>query len=250
MNFLGDFPVNAMVYVPFHSFDSNGASVTITGLAVTDIEIYKDGSTTQRASDNGYTLLDTDGIDFDGITGIHGFSIDLSDNSDPGFYAAGHEYMVVVSSITVDAQTVNFIAATFSIERSGGALALLKNGTYGLSALNTDIDAVLADTGTDGVVIADGAITAAKIAADAIGASELAADAATEIADAILKRDWTAVSGEAARSVLNALRFLRNKWSISGTTLTVTKEDDSTPAWTGTVTTDAAADPITANDPT
>lgn len=69
------------------------------------------------------------------------------------------------------------------------------------------------------------------------------------IADAILIRDWTSVTGEAARSVLNALRFIRNKWSISGGTLTVTKEDDSTSAWTATVSTDAAADPVIGNDP-
>jgi hypothetical protein len=69
------------------------------------------------------------------------------------------------------------------------------------------------------------------------------------IADAILKRDWTAVSGEAARSVLNALRALRNKVSLSGSTLTVTEEDDSTEAWTATITTDSGADPITAVDP-
>ncbi len=73
--------------------------------------------------------------------------------------------------------------------------------------------------------------------------------AQNSIADALLKRDWTAVSGEAARSVLNALRFLRNKWSISGTTLTVTEEDDSTAAWTSTVVTDASANPITESDP-
>lgn len=72
---------------------------------------------------------------------------------------------------------------------------------------------------------------------------------ANENADALLKRDWTAVTGEAARSALNALRFLRNKWSVAASTLTVTKEDDSTTAWTGAVTTDAAADPITGNDP-
>lgn len=70
-----------------------------------------------------------------------------------------------------------------------------------------------------------------------------------DIADAILKRDWTAVTGEAARSALNALRFLRNKWSISGSTLTVTEEDDTTPAWTATLTSDAAADPVTGSDP-
>lgn len=140
MGYLGDFPTGSTVYVYFNTFSSVGASVTITGLAVTDIEIYKNGSTTQRASDAGYTLLDTDGIDFDGLTGIHGFSIDLSDNTDAGFYAAGNEYTVVVSAVTVDSQTVSFVAAEFSIERSGGALALLKNGTYGLSAIESLVD--------------------------------------------------------------------------------------------------------------
>lgn len=74
----------------------------------------------------------------------------------------------------------------------------------------------------------------------------------TSIAEALLKLDLSTVTGEAARSVLNALRFLRNKWSISGiggTTLTVTKEDDSTTAWTATVTATPGADPITGNDP-
>ena len=68
------------IYCYFDSYDSNGASVTITGLAVTDIEIYKDGSTTQRTSDNGYTLLDTDGIDFDQLDGISGAGGDIGDS--------------------------------------------------------------------------------------------------------------------------------------------------------------------------
>jgi hypothetical protein len=105
------------LYVPFATYDSNDptASVTLSGLAVTDIEIYKDGGTTQRASDNGYTLLDTDGIDFDAVTGIHGFSVNLADNSTAGFYSAGSQYWIVVASVTVDAGTINFIAATFRI---------------------------------------------------------------------------------------------------------------------------------------
>jgi hypothetical protein len=105
------------LYVPFATYDSNDptASVTMTGLAVTDIEIYKDGGTTQRGSDNGYALLDTDGTDFDGITGIHGFSVNLADNSTAGFYASGSQYWIVVSSVTVDAGVINFIAGTFRI---------------------------------------------------------------------------------------------------------------------------------------
>ena len=115
---------NDILPILFDTYDGGtGASITLTGLAVTDIEIYKDGSVTQRASDAGYTLLDTDGIDFDALTGIHGFSIDLSDNTDAGFYAVGPWYHVVVSSVTVDAQTVSFIAAAFRIVSATRGLA-------------------------------------------------------------------------------------------------------------------------------
>lgn len=69
---------------------------------------------------------------------------------------------------------------------------------------------------------------------------------ATENADALLKRDWNSVTGEASRSVLNALRFIRNKFSTSVTpgSVTIYKEDDTTVAYTKTVTTDATANPI------
>lgn len=109
-------PAGDVLPVLFSSYSgSTGASVTLTGLAVTDVEIYKDGSVTQRASDAGYTLLDTDGIDFDAITGIHGFSIDTGDNTDAGFYTVGAWFTVVVSAVTIDSQTVNFIACQFRL---------------------------------------------------------------------------------------------------------------------------------------
>lgn len=72
-------------------------------------------------------------------------------------------------------------------------------------------------------------------------------------ADALLDRSLGAGSNAAtdtARSVRNALRRLVNKVSASSTTLTVTKEDDSTPAWTAALGTDASADPIISVDPT
>lgn len=65
----------------------------------------------------------------------------------------------------------------------------------------------------------------------------------------LFTQDMTQLTGEASRSLLNAVRFLRNKWSIAAGTLTVTKEDDTTSAWTSALTTDAAADPVTASDP-
>lgn len=75
-------------------------------------------------------------------------------------------------------------------------------------------------------------------------ASELSA-----IADEILKRDWNSVSGEASRSVLNALRILRNKVLITGDTLLVKAEDDSTNAWEATVSSTSGAAPITGVTP-
>jgi hypothetical protein len=72
------------------------------------------------------------------------------------------------------------------------------------------------------------------------------------VADAILDRDMstgTDSGSPTVRTVRQALRFLRNKWSIAAGTLTVCKENDVTASWTSTVGTDAAAVPIVSNDP-
>jgi ElaB/YqjD/DUF883 family membrane-anchored ribosome-binding protein len=64
------------------------------------------------------------------------------------------------------------------------------------------------------------------------------------IADGILKRDWNSVTGEADRSLLNASRKLRNKVSFSGSTLSIKKEDDTTDAYTQSVTQDSDQEPF------
>jgi hypothetical protein len=145
---LGKVKPGSTVFIPFQTFDSNdpAASVTITGLTITDIEVYKDASMTQRGSDAGYTLVDTDGIDIDGITGIHGFTIDLSDNTTANFWSAGSNYVVVVSSITVDGGTVNFIPVRFTIGYDGAfhetTIATLASQTsFTLTTGSTDNDA-------------------------------------------------------------------------------------------------------------
>jgi hypothetical protein len=64
------------------------------------------------------------------------------------------------------------------------------------------------------------------------------------IADEVLKRDWTLISGEAVYSLLNAARMLRNVWNTNAGTLTVKKEDGSTNAWQRTLAVDPNAQPI------
>lgn len=113
---LGTVRPGSTQYFPFESFaGSTGAPITMTGFALSDIKIYKDGGTTERASTSGFTLLDTDGIDFDGITGIHGFSVDLSDNTTADFYQSGSKYFIVISVVTIDSQTMSFLAGMFRI---------------------------------------------------------------------------------------------------------------------------------------
>lgn len=112
----GAVPAGSVLPIFFDAFaGATGASVTMTGIAITDVEIFKGISMTQRSSDAGVVLLDTDGINIDGITGIHGFSVDTGDDTDAGFYAVGSFFTVVVASVTIDAQTVNFVAATFRL---------------------------------------------------------------------------------------------------------------------------------------
>lgn len=242
---LGYVPAGSTLYIPFHTFNSSGASVTISGLATSDIEIYKNGGATTRASDNGYALLDTDGIDFASKTGIHGFSIDLSDNSDASFYAAGSTYWVVISAITVDSQTVSFVAATFFIGPIAANVsqllgtAWLTPGTAGTPDVNVKLisaDATAADNaeaffdgtgyaGTNNVIptvtttgtatavttvngLAANVITAASIATGAIDADAIAdgaIDAGAIAADAITAAKIADGAIDAATFAANAI---------------------------------------------
>jgi hypothetical protein len=115
LNF-GQVPSGAVLPIPFSSYaGSDGASATISDFLLADVRVYKGTSMTQRASTSGIVLMDTDGIDLDGITGINGFSIDTGDNADAGFYSVGGFFWVVVTAITVDTETVNFLAANFRL---------------------------------------------------------------------------------------------------------------------------------------
>ena len=111
-----DYNATETVHLPFNTFTSDdpSASVTITDLVAADIHIHKDGSVTQRSSAAGVTIS----VDFDGITGNHMAHIDLSDNTDEGFYAVGSTFQVRIEGTTVDAGTINAWIGTFSVGRT------------------------------------------------------------------------------------------------------------------------------------
>ena len=144
---------------------------------------------------------------------------------------SGETYASSVAGSVVQEITVNSGGAGITAQGVRDAMKLAPTaGAAAAGSVDVKLDDILDDTGTSGVVIST--------------------TTQNSIADALLKRDWTAVTGEAARSALNALRAIRNRVRINAGTLTVYEEDDATPAWTAPVTTDAAALPITEIDPT
>jgi hypothetical protein len=134
-----------------------------------------------------------------------------------------------------------------------------------IDTLDTNLDALIADIGANGSGLTavpwnsawdaevESEVTDALTAFDAVTNTDLdALPTAVENADALLDRDMASGSDSGSttvRTVRQALRLLRNKWSVSSGTLTVCKEDDTTASWTSTVTGTAGADPVTSSDP-
>lgn len=87
-------------------------------------------------------------------------------------------------------------------------------------------------------------------------ASSMALNATTcnKIADHVLRRSFNSAKGsadgdtKAFRSLLGAVAKLVNKYAVSGSTLTIYEDDDSTALGTQTLTTSGSASPVTAAD--
>ena len=147
------------------------------------------------------------------------------------------------------ASTTNITAGTITTatnlttnnDKTGYALS-----SAGVQAIWDALTSALTTVGSVGKLLV--ANIDATISSRLASASYTTPPTATENADALLNRDMSAVTVTNARSPINALRWLRNKWTNSGGTLTVYKEDDTTTAWTATTTT-AASDPVDSVDP-
>jgi len=120
--YLGDYKEDATLYFLWDTCDKNGAAITRS----TDgtVKVYKDNGTTES------TAGVTDTKDFDGATGIHVCKIDLSADA---FYAAGHDYSVVLAGATIDGETVNAVLATFSIENRFAGSSLFQKAAMVLT---------------------------------------------------------------------------------------------------------------------
>ena len=136
------------LYIPLAFFNDSGASISIgSSLAVGDIEVFKNGSVTQRATDSGYAILGDTG-NFDNRIGFKGISISLFNTADDStFYANGATYWVAIDSVTVDGRTVRFFPAMFEIGEPRANVTQIGGDTGAANYLRTTFAAGFADTG-------------------------------------------------------------------------------------------------------
>jgi hypothetical protein len=124
------------LYIPLNFYNDSGASISIgTSLAVTDIEVFKDGGVAQRATDSGYAIMGDTG-NFDSRIGTKVIKIQLFNTADDAsFYAVGSSYQVMIDSVTVDARTVRFFPAVFEIGEPRANVVQVNGDTGAASVL-------------------------------------------------------------------------------------------------------------------
>jgi len=141
----------------FSTHNAAGANVApSTAIDAADIRIYKaaDGaafSATQRSSANGITCTSP----FDSLTGFHDVDIDLTDNTDAGFYAAGSFYSVVLApnDETIDSQTITGVVLGYfeigvnpvNVTQFGGTAGTFASGRPEVNTSHISGDSTAAD---------------------------------------------------------------------------------------------------------
>lgn len=215
------------------------------------VELYRPETT------EGSTLLvDAAGTGAADVLEFAGVATTTAGDGRPEVRAASIEDGTISANTFLTGAIDAVALATDAVTEIQSGLATAANQSTilaGLSAINADTIDI---SGRLPAALVSGRMDSSvgAMAAGVIGAAAVAAGAANKLADHVLRRSLASVQassdGDAVsfRSALGAVRKLVNKWSISGGTLTVYHEDDTTSAGTQTVTTNAAADPITSID--
>jgi hypothetical protein len=173
MKYLGNIAVGQTITFLFSSNDCDGAAVAPATAGT--VCLYKDDGTSESAAGVTYTPS------FDGLAGVNLVKIVTSD----AFYAAGHDFTVVLGGAVIDGQTVNAVLATFSIanrcptaESNADTLLDRANGIETGATLRQALRimaAVLAGkvsgagSGTESFKAIDGSTPRVQVVADASG---------------------------------------------------------------------------------
>ena len=136
------------LYFNYGSYNDSGDSEAQSGFAVTDIEVFKNGQPTARATDSGYSLISDTGQMGDRV-GLNRFSISLFNTTDDAsFYAAGSWYQVAVDSVTIDGKTVRMWVGSFEIGEPRANVVQIDGDTGPADNLGR----IAGDTGSDSYI--------------------------------------------------------------------------------------------------
>jgi hypothetical protein len=196
---------------------------------------------------------------------------DLSATMKASVTAAVPTVAAIAAQVTTDHGAGSYIRNT---EPDNTSITAIKAKTDNLPAAPADESLIIAATNALNTKLGTpaGASVSADIAAaktdtaaiktktDNLPASPAAVGSAmtlttgerTSVADTLLDRDMSAGTDSGSptvRTPRQALRAARNKVDTTTNPAVIYKEDDTTPSWSTTLTTDPAANPITKSDP-
>lgn len=147
---------------------------------------------------------------------------------------------------------------TVTVNANGSPSVAVRGITRGLNITCSGLE-VVQFAGITGHVIVNGVATSGTIKLTGITADVTNSGTniyidddsinQANVADTVLTRDFAAVSGAASRSLINSARFLRNNWYTADNYVYITKEDDTTVAWSGQLSLVSAGSGITGMDP-
>lgn len=256
----GNYLVGEVIPLWYHSFNSLGASTTPSSIGT--CIVYRDSDVTATS-----VGVSTHSIGWNGKAGVN--LCVITSSASETFYSHGGKFHVVASLTTIDGQLVNVPVGDFTLQKEYQA-GLIHRGAFAAGgSSNFSLDATLRSStssfhdgnvvfstastgkyqarlvgsfaGATGTVTPDRALTTAVVSN---GSYELYAGSLpsqdSELADSLLSRN-IATGSFGGRNVSSALFALRNKVTTGGSTMTVFGTDDSTSAWTASITTAGSA---------
>ena len=245
---------NATYYLSFSAIDSTTPASYKSGVSPVDTAYYKDGAGAWTA------LAITDTASEIGSTGV--YEIDLTAAE------MNHDKVMIkfaVSGMADDAYLFDLqdklvddlqdISTAQVNTECDTALTDYDGPTNAEMNARTLLAANYFDPAVDAVANVTLVATTTNLTNNTPEATVNAATA-NQIADHVIRRSWANVEASsdgdtiAFRSLLGAVAKLVNKVAVSGTDLLTYRDDDSTVLGTQALTTDAAAEPITAMDTT
>lgn len=122
---LGDFATSSIVYRDFTSISTAGVPTSLIGSPV--VKVLKDDGTAYSTA--GITLT----TDLGGTVGLNNVKIDTS--ADGTFYSSGHDFSVVITTGTVNTNSVvGYVIATFSLQNRSAIRPTTAGRTLGVNA--------------------------------------------------------------------------------------------------------------------